>query len=112
MYFQIFRFKNKTSSPKRIYQITCINDSLKDIEIEFNIYQDNIITSFIDVTEIKKAEQILKDSERRFRRLAENAKDFIYRMSLPDGKYEYASSASTEIFGYTPKEYNGTVCPT
>ena len=28
----------------------------------------------------------------------------IYRMSIPDGKYEYVSPACTKITGYTPEE--------
>jgi PAS domain S-box-containing protein len=52
-----------------------------------------------------RAEEALRKSEEKFRRLAENAKDMIYRMSLPDGQYEYVSPASTEMFGYTPEEF-------
>lgn len=52
-----------------------------------------------------RVESQLKTSEDRFRRFADNARDMIYRMSLPEGVYEYVSSASTEIFGYTPEEF-------
>ncbi len=47
----------------------------------------------------------MKDSEARFRRLAENARDAIYRMSLPEGVYEYLSPATSELFGYAPEEF-------
>ena len=50
----------------------------------------------------------LQESEERFRRLAENARDVIYRMSLPDGKYEYISPAAFSVFGYTPEEFYNT----
>ena len=40
-----------------------------------------------------------------FYRLVENAKDLIYRMSLPDGRYEYVSPSAAEITGYTPDEH-------
>ncbi|MBT3382654.1 MAG: PAS domain S-box protein [Prolixibacteraceae bacterium] len=56
----------------------------------------------------KLIEKQLKESEERFRRLTEKAKDMIYRMSLPDGLYEYVSPASVDLFGYTPKDFYDT----
>jgi PAS domain S-box-containing protein len=74
------------------------------IEIE---NESCLLATFMDITERKKTDQALQESEERFRRLANNAKDMIYRMSLPDGKYEYVSPASVQIWGYTPEEvYN------
>ena len=58
-----------------------------------------------DITEKKQAEVKLKASERLFRLLAENAKDMIYRMSIPDAIYEYVSPASLDITGYSPNEF-------
>jgi PAS domain S-box-containing protein len=55
----------------------------------------------------ERLDRELEDSEELFRRLAENARDMIYRMSLPDGKYEYISPASLGMWGYPPEEvYN------
>ena len=59
----------------------------------------------IDITDQKKAAKALKKSENRFRKLSENATDMIYRMSLPDGIYEYVSPASLNLFGYRPQEF-------
>lgn len=56
----------------------------------------------------KFSEQALLESEARFRRIAENAKDMIYRMSLPEGIYEYVSPASTDVFGYPPEVFYDT----
>jgi PAS domain S-box-containing protein len=58
-----------------------------------------------EIAERKRAQDALAKSEARFRRLAENARDAIYRMALPDGAYEYMSPAATELFGYAPEEF-------
>lgn len=48
----------------------------------------------------------LRESEARFRRLAENAQDLIYRYRLtPPVGFEYVSPAATAITGYTPEEH-------
>ena len=45
-------------------------------------------------------------SEARFRRLAENAQDIIFRYRLvPVPGYEYVSPSVTAITGYTPEEH-------
>lgn len=48
----------------------------------------------------------LRESEERFRRLAENAPDLIYRYRLkPSPGFEYVSPSATRITGYTPEEH-------
>jgi diguanylate cyclase (GGDEF)-like protein/PAS domain S-box-containing protein len=51
---------------------------------------------------IKKA---LKERESRYRNLVEGLNEAIYRMSLPDGNYEYFSPAVKKVFGYSAKEF-------
>jgi PAS domain S-box-containing protein len=64
-----------------------------------------IIGVSTDLTELKKAEE-LRRSEERFRLLAENAQDLIYRYRLkPTPGFEYVSPSATAIIGYTPEEH-------
>jgi len=66
-----------------------------------------ILSSGEDITERRQAEEALQKSEKMHRLLAENAKDTIFRQSLPDGGFEYISSAFKSLTGYKPEElYN------
>ena len=58
-----------------------------------------------DITKLQVAQAELQESENRFRRLAENAKDMIYRMTIPDGHYEFVSPAAKELTGYSPEHF-------
>jgi PAS domain S-box-containing protein len=63
------------------------------------------VAAIRDITPRIEAEKALRDSEARFRRLAENAQAIILRMSVPEGRYEYVSPAVTRFTGYTPDEF-------
>ncbi len=63
-----------------------------------------ILSSGINLTEQRAVEESLRESEERFRRLAENAPDVIYRMKLPEGIYEYMSPSAEKVIGYRPEE--------
>src|ERR671911_232503 len=66
---------------------------------------EGIIGVSTNITEIKKMEE-LRRSEERFRLLAENAQDLIYRYRLkPTPSFEYVSPSATAIIGYTPEEH-------
>jgi PAS domain S-box-containing protein len=59
-----------------------------------------------DITERKIAETALKESEEKFRRIAERAFDVIV-MVLPDGTITYISPSVERIFGYKPERLLG-----
>ena len=61
------------------------------------------VWSFRDITEQKKAEETLRESEARFRDLFENVSDLIQSIS-PEGKFLYVNRAWRDTLGYSEEE--------
>ena len=58
-----------------------------------------------DTPESRWTKKALIESEKRYRRLLDNSPDIIFRMSLPDRKFEYVSPAAEQLTGYTPEDF-------
>jgi len=56
--------------------------------------------------ELRRSQASLQESKERYRRLAENARDIIYRINMfPERHFEYVNPAATAITGYTLEEH-------
>lgn len=61
----------------------------------------------VDVTPYREAMTMIRDSEARYRTLADHAYDMLWRVSA-DAVYSYISPSVTKLLGYTPDEMLGT----
>ncbi|MFX1465183.1 MAG: PAS domain S-box protein [Promethearchaeota archaeon] len=65
--------------------------------------EDSVLTITKDITEHKKADEALRDSEERYRSLFEDSRDAIYIVTR-DGYYIDGNQSLVELTGYTKEE--------
>lgn len=57
-----------------------------------------------ETTEQVRTAKALRESEDKFRALIEGLDEIVYRMSIPEGVFEYISPAAKKVFGYEAEE--------
>ena len=65
-----------------------------------------VVATGADVTDARATERRLRESERRFRELAENVNDLVAEL-LPDGTFAYVNPRFEAVLGFTPEELLG-----
>ncbi len=55
------------------------------------------------IMERDQREITLRQSEKKYRLLTENASDVVFRINISDGSYDYISPSSLTLFGFSPE---------
>ena len=69
---------------------------------------EGMVTAIEDITKRKEAEDALRVSEERYRGLIEGLDETVFRVVLPEAKYEYVSPSALTVFGYSADEFMHT----
>lgn len=78
-----------------------INARMHSVSADGSFLIDGFIT---DTTERRATEEALRESEERYRTLADNMMDVVYRHDIHDGRFTYVSPSVERVLGYTPQE--------
>ena len=103
---------NNIFSKERQSNLILLNKFNKKIPIDFNgspILNDKnkilgAVFTFRDITEYRKASEKIRESEERFRQLAENIRDVFYVTNKDFSEIYYVSPAFEEVWGRSSKE--------
>jgi PAS domain S-box-containing protein len=91
------------------YTIIAKNGSERLLSVSASVLKDlsgnptGFVSVIEDITERKKAEEALRESEEKFRNLAEQSPNMIFINKK--GRIVYANKKSEEIMGYTKEEF-------
>ena len=95
MIFDDYMYPNEILGQERRYDLRAVQCG------------DGIALTWRDVTDRHRAVELLAESERRYRLLADNGTDVIWEVA-PDGRVVWASNSTESVLGLVPSDVVGT----
>ncbi|MFZ4464695.1 MAG: PAS domain S-box protein, partial [Bacteroidales bacterium] len=88
------------------HMLNCKNGEVRTMLISGSLIGDSILASFIDITERKQAENLLRESELKYRQLIESLNEGIWMID-EKAVTTFANPIMAEMLGYTVEEMLG-----
>lgn len=89
------------------YNVTCKNGAVRNVEISGITIEDNFLATFVDVTERKRAEETIRQSETTLRSLIDATREPLLLIDR-EGTILVANQMAAQRFGKSVKELIGT----
>jgi PAS domain S-box-containing protein len=105
--FEVFRLNVLTTqiASEHDYRVVHVDGTVRFVQHRLTVQTSHkyekprAVATILDITDRKKAQQELEDSEKLYRTITENAHDVIV-VSNMDGKIRYLSPSAMPVFGY------------
>ncbi len=98
--------KSGTDIESELYHITCKDGTVREIIISGITIKDDLLATFIDLTERIKAEEEIRNNEKRFKELIESLPQLFWTTRV-DGPCDYLSKQWIEYTGVPESEQLG-----
>ena len=97
------RLAGKNTCSDRIFRVRCKDGNEKDIRFRVVHFPNGKALSILeDITERKKAEDALRESEEKYRLVVENSHDAIY--IYRESRFIFVNTNASELTGYSHEE--------
>jgi PAS domain S-box-containing protein len=110
--FKVFNYVYRTGKPAHEFswQVIRKDGCRRDVEISVSLLKNSsgqpigFYGISRDVTDRKRAEAVLRESEERYRLLAEHMRDVVWLMDIEKDRFLYVSPSVFQLRGFTPEE--------